>query len=201
MTEVLLDTGLDVLVSPTGQMALVQKAVDVAQGGTVTGRVTDGKSGKAIPTVSVSLEGTRWRATTDENGAYKVAEVKPGSYTLTASRIGYIRQSQSVMVASGQETRADVRLEVSASPLDAVVVTGTMVPTEVKALPTPVSVINAEDIQQQNLQRVDQVFRGQVPGAIAWEQAPGQDWISIINVRGASTLASAPILKTFIDGV
>src|SRR5437773_1386676 len=200
LTELLIDTQVDVLFSRDGRAVLVRRAEDF-QGGVVSGKVTDGKTSKAIPTASVFLEGTRWRATTDESGAYKLTDVAPGSYTLTASRIGYVRRSQSVMVSAGQETTVDVRLQVSASPLDAVVVTGTMVPTEMKALPTPISVITAEDIQQQNLQRVDQVFRGQVPGAIAWEQAPGQDWLSIINVRGASTLASAPMLKTFIDGV
>ena len=46
----------------------------------------------------------------------------------------------------------------------AVVVTGTVVPTEAKALPTPISVVTAEDFDRQNLQRVDQVFRGDVPG-------------------------------------
>ncbi len=104
-------------------------------------------------------------------------------------------------VASGQETTVDVRLEVSASPLDAVVVTGTVVPTEVKALPTPISIVTAEDIQRQNLQRVDQVFRGQVPGAVAWDQGPGLDFYSSVNVRGASNITATPSIKTFIDGV
>ena len=200
LTELLIDAQVDVLFSRDGRAVLVRRAEDL-QGGAVSGKVTDAKTGKAIPNVSVYLEGTRWRTTTGEDGAYRLVDVTAGAYTLTVSRIGYTRQTQSVTVSAGQGTTVEVRLELSASPLDAVVVTGTMVPTEVKALPTPVSVINAEDIQQQNLQRVDQVFRGQVPGAIAWEQAPGQDWLSTINIRGASALASTPILKTFIDGV
>ena len=35
LTEILLDTGVDVLVAPTGQMALVRKGVDITQGATV----------------------------------------------------------------------------------------------------------------------------------------------------------------------
>src|SRR5207244_5051475 len=80
-------------------------------------------------------------------------------------------------------------------------VTGTVVPTERKAIPTPISVVTSEDIERLNLQRVDQVFRGTVPGAIAWEQGPGNDYYSSVAVRGASALSIVPSVKTFIDGV
>src|SRR5439155_15395202 len=138
--------------SPNGRATLVRRP-DRTQGGTVAGRVTDAKSGQAIPGASVVLAGTRWRATTDEKGAYRLAEVSPRTYTLTASRIGYTRHSQSVTVAAGTEATVDVRLELSASPLDAVVVTGTMVPTEVKALPTPITVLTSDDIERDNVRR------------------------------------------------
>ncbi len=199
LTELLIDTQVDVLFSRDGRAVLVRR-VEEFQGGTVSGRVTDAKTGKAIPNASVFLEGTRWHTTTGEDGAYRLVDVTAGTYTLTASRIGYARRTQSVTVAAGQEATVEVRLDVSASPLDAVVVTGTMVPTAVKALPTPISVITAEDIQRQNLQRVDQVFRGEVPGAVAWDQGP-TDHFSNITVRGASTLALQPSVKTLIDGI
>jgi len=199
--RVLGGTGLEVLVQAGDYLVLVKAPSDPAQGGTVTGRVTDAKSGQPIVGASVVLDGTRWHATTSENGAYRLAEVKPGTYTLTASRIGYAKQSQSVTVVAGQEATVDVHVELSASPLDAVVVTGTLVPTEVKALPTPISVVTAQDIQQQNIQRLDQIFRGQLPGAVAWDTGPFENNSTIAAVRGASSLASTPTIKTFIDGV
>src|SRR6266567_8170151 len=111
LIELLLDAGVDVLLARDGQLVLVKSV----QGGTVAGRVTDAKTGKAVPNVSVYLEGTRWRTTTGENGVYRLVEVTAGTYTLTASRIGYARQSQSVRVASGQEVTADVALQGAAS--------------------------------------------------------------------------------------
>src|SRR5439155_16698739 len=110
LTDVLFDTDVDVVFSPNGRATLVRRP-DRTQGGTAAGRVTDAKSGQAIPGASVVLAGTRWRATTDEKGAYRLAEVAPGTYTLTASRIGYTRHSQSVTVAAGTEATVDVRLE------------------------------------------------------------------------------------------
>jgi outer membrane receptor protein involved in Fe transport len=199
LTDVLFDTDVDVVFSPNGRATLVRRP-DRTQGGAVAGRVTDSKSGQPIVGASIVLAGTRWHRTTDDNGAYKLAEVTPGTYTLTASRIGYTRQSQSVTVAPAQEATVDLRLEVSASPLDAVVVTGTLVPTEVKALPTPVTVLTSDDIEGGNVRRVDQLFRGQVAGAVAWDEGPGAV-ISVINMRGNSSLTVAPSIKTYIDGV
>ncbi len=204
LREVLRGTDVDVAVTLAGQIVLVRRAApdpDSTQGGTVTGRVTDAKSGKAIPNVSVLLEGTRWRATTREDGAYRLVDVAAGTYTLTASRIGYAKQSQSVTVAAGQEAKVDVALKLAATELEDIVVTGTVTPTERKAIPTPISVITGDQIEQRGYQRVDQIFRGDIPGAIAWDQGT-QNYYSTIYIRGANSLTgSYGSVKTYIDGV
>jgi len=156
LTELLIDAQVDVLFSRDGRAVLVRRAD--FQGGTVSGKVTDARSRQAIAGASVTLVGTRWRTTTDENGQYRLTAVAIGTYTLTASRIGYAKQSQSVTVAGEQEATVDLALEAAATDLEQVIVTGTVVPTARKAIPTPISVVTGEDIQQQNLQRVDQVF-------------------------------------------
>src|SRR6266700_992970 len=109
LTEVLLDAGVDVLISPGGSVVLVKRGV--VQTGNVAGRVTDGKTGQPIVGASVALAGTRWRATTGNDGRYRLEDVTTGTYTLTASRIGYAKQSQSVTVVAGQEATVEVRLE------------------------------------------------------------------------------------------
>ncbi len=203
LTEVLLGTGLDVLVSPDGQLALIRKPLErkaPVQSGAVTGRVTDVKTQTALAGATVVVQGTSHSATTGNDGRYRIAGVAPGTYTVRARYIGYAPGLASVTVNADQEATADFTLEKSAQRLDEVVTTGTVVPTEVKALPTPISVITADDIQRQNLQRVDQVFRGMVPGATAWDEGP-RDYFTTINVRGTSTLIDNPGIKTFIDGV
>jgi outer membrane receptor protein involved in Fe transport len=84
--------------------------------------------------------------------------------------------------------------------LEEVVVTGTVIPTEVKAIPTPISVVTADEIRSQNIERVDQLFRGQVPGTTSWDQ-PSKDFYSVVSVRGANSLFLANTVKTFIDGI
>ncbi len=201
LTDVLTDADVDVVFSRNGRAALVPRAkAGVLDSGSVRGRVTDAKTGQAIAGAGVVLVGTRWHATTDESGQYRIHDVAAGTYTLTASRIGYVKQNQSVTVAAGQEVTADAALQAVATELEQLVVTGTVVPTERKALPTPISVITADDIAQQNLQRVDEVFRGDVPGAIAWDQGPFNNF-STVAVRGATELIGTSGIKTFIDGV
>src|SRR5205823_11916074 len=52
LIELLLDAGVDVLLARDGQLVLVKSE---QEGGTVAGRVTDAKTGKPIPTVTVYL--------------------------------------------------------------------------------------------------------------------------------------------------
>src|SRR5260370_24774708 len=75
LTELLLDTGLDVMVSPAGQMALVRKGWDLGQGATVAGRVTDARTGQGIPTVLVTITGTRLAAMTGDSVEYRITGV------------------------------------------------------------------------------------------------------------------------------
>ncbi len=163
--------------------------------------MTDAKTQTALAGATVVVQGTSRSATTGTDGRYRIADVAQGTYTVRARYIGYAPRSASVTVSADQEATADFGLEKSAQRLDEVVTTGTVVPTEVKALPTPISVITGDDIEQKGYQRVEQIFRGDVPGAIAWEQGPGADYISTVSVRGASRLNDVPSIKTFIDGV
>ncbi len=55
--------------------------------------------------------------------------------------------------------------------------------TEVKAPPTHLSVVTAEDIQRQPPKRVDQLFRGQVPGTIVPGTRAPFDNLSPVVVR------------------
>ncbi len=204
LTEVLLNSGLDVAVARGGQLVLVASGAATTQtqdAGAVVGRVTDKKTGSVLAGATVVVDGTSQSATTGNDGRYRIADVASGTYTLRARYIGYAPGVASVAVSAGQEATADLALEKSAQRLDEVVTTGTVVPTEVKALPTPISVVTADDIEQQHLQRVDQIFRGQVPGAVAFDQGPGNDYYSYVSVRGASSLSGLPAIKTFVDGV
>jgi outer membrane receptor protein involved in Fe transport len=204
LTAVLFDTGLDVVISSNGEMALMKKAPisPLARGpsGSVSGRVTDARTGAVLVGATVVADGVRQIATTDADGHYRIADVAPGTYTVRVRYIGYAPESVSVAVTAEREATADFALEKSVQRLDEVVTTGTVVPTEVKALPTPISVVTGSEIEAKGYRRVDQIFRGDVPGSVAWDVgAPATH--SEIMVRGASSLAGGMTIKTLVDGV
>src|SRR5690606_23215906 len=69
-----------------------------------------------------------------------------------------------VEVNEGEAVTVDFLLEPSASVLDEVVVTGTVIATERKALTTPITVITGEEIEERGITRIEQFLRGEVPG-------------------------------------
>jgi len=68
--------------------------------GSIAGTVIDAADGVPLAGASVS-DGVR-TASTDANGWYTIADVPPGSYTVTASASGYASLSQIISVAAGQ---------------------------------------------------------------------------------------------------
>jgi outer membrane receptor protein involved in Fe transport len=200
LTQVLHGANVDVELTPDGLASVVAHHA-VEDGGTITGRVTDSKTGQGIAHATLLVEGIARGGTTNDSGAYRIADVAPGTYALGVRFLGYVEARRTVTVVAGQSLVVDVALVQSVNQLDQVVVAGTVVPTEVKAVPTPVSVITATDIDLQRPQTVVQLFREAVPSAVAWDfpAAPDQ---TTMSVRGGSTLnIGSGSLKVYLDGV
>jgi outer membrane receptor protein involved in Fe transport len=206
LTEVLMDADVDVVAMASGQLTLRKRQVQ--QVGVIVGRVTDARTELALVGATVMVEGARRGAATDDDGRYRIEEVPAGRHTLRVRYIGYTPGTASVTVEPERETTVDFALQRSAQQLDEVVTTGTLIPTEVKALPTPITIITAEDIERLHPRRIDELFRLTVPGAVVWEpSADGKNPGSIsMAMRGASSLqlsvdqgSSNP--KIYLDGI
>ena len=57
--------------------------------GKIAGRITDKETGEPLPGVNVVIGGTSLGAATDTDGRYYILLVAPGTYSLTASILGY----------------------------------------------------------------------------------------------------------------
>ncbi len=170
------------------------------QEGSLSGRVTDAETGLPIAAVTVRLEEADLETTTSSEGEYRFARVAAGEYTLSVRRVGYERAARAIVVVDGEERHADVVMSRTPTVLDQVVTTGTVIPTEVKALPTPISVITAEQIEQQHAFTMMGILRQAVPTAVAHD-APSIPANTNISVRGASSLTGTGDMKIFIDGI
>jgi iron complex outermembrane receptor protein len=200
---ILVGTGVDVVLTPTGHVWLTQSKPGTAhvQEGTIVGRVTDKQTGDPIMGATVTLEPTRRTTTTANDGHYRFLNLAAGNYTVRTRSIGYAPLVASVGVSAGEEVTVDFALDRSAQLLEQVVVTGTVIPTEVKGVPTPVSVISADDIALQRPNTVQELFRQAVPGSVSWD-VPATPYSTAFSVRGASTFTGGTAqMKVFVDGI
>jgi outer membrane receptor protein involved in Fe transport len=206
LTELLLDTGVDVAVTSAGQLLLIptrpslSTPARVLDSAVVEGRVTDQATGSPIVGAVVTIDGLSQRAFTTNLGRFRLTGVPAGNYTVRVRFIGYTPVERSIVVASdGPPVGVDLVLARSVPQMAQLVVTGTVIPTEQRALPTPITVVSGDDIRAQQLTRVDQLFRGTIPGSVAWDLG-AMNYFSSINTRGATSFGDNTI-KTYIDGV
>lgn len=206
LSEILAGVPLDVSLTAGGELALVPRARPPAEDsppdtGTVAGRVTDSETGSPLAGATLTIDGTRWSATTDADGQYRIGGVLAGRQVVRARYIGYTPAKVSVTVRAGEESTADFAMVKLPQRLDQLVVTGTVMPTEVKAVPTPVSVITEDEIALQRPQTTQEVFRKAVPGAVTWVSGD-VPYNTQFSVRGGSSLSpSAPSMKVLVDGI
>jgi len=214
LSDMLRGTNLRAVPAP-GDMISIEANVDPsahANGG-VAGTVTDAKTHQPLARVAVTVDNATKGVMTDEKGHYDLRSIAAGEHRITVKMLGYARQTKAVTVVDGSSIGADFQLSENASMLDQVVVTGTVVPTELKAVPNAITVITAKDIEQRGVTHIDQLFRGDVPGLFARNSGSSGGIDSVVMFsRGASKLPSSAALdpygtaasnsiKTYVDGV
>jgi outer membrane receptor protein involved in Fe transport len=206
LTEMLFRSGLDVVVDQDGTLALVpcrHKAVkaEAQDTGAIVGRVTDKGTGAALVGATVDVEGSGLTATTDEDGEYTIREVPGGRHIVHAKYIGYTAASASVSIVAAEQVRVDLELARSVQHLNELVaVTPGGVRAEIRAVPSPVTVISEEDLTAQRPQSVNDVFRRLVPSAVGFD-LPAQPATTVLSLRGANSLAGTGAVKVFVDGI
>ena len=76
----------------------------------ISGSVVSNLTGQPISGATVSLGPGGLTATTNGNGAFSFANLKPGSYTMTTTAALYATDTRTVTVAAGQTATVTVRL-------------------------------------------------------------------------------------------
>ena len=201
LSDVLLDTGLDVVMRPDGSAALVRRPrVKPAVEGTITGKVTEARGGVAIAAVTVFVEGTNLGTTTRDDGTYTIAAVPAGTRMIVARRVGYTPGRRSVTVVDGQQTTVDFPLEAVAASLDAVVTTATGQQRRVELGNTVATVDVAVRGETAPVKSIGDLLNAQATGVTV---TPGTQTgaASRVRIRGQSstTLSNDPIY--IIDGI
>ncbi len=163
------------------------------QKGGIAGKVYDNVNNQPLPFVNIIIKGTTTGATTDIDGAYEFKNLKPGSYSLVATFVGYkTKEVYEIEVNAIKPTIVDITMEQTVENLSEV---------EVKASPfvkkeeSPVSMrtISANELSRypggnRDISKVIQAFPG-VAATVAYRND--------IIVRGGSPNEN----RFYIDGI
>ncbi len=177
-----------------------EKFIPVEEKGSLRGKVTDFSTKEPLYGANILIKGTGAGTATDENGNYELLNLAPGNYTLVARYIGYVTKTEVVNVSANKTTELNIALKSSTVGMNEIVVTGYMTETELRKVETPITVVNAKDLERVPVQSLADIFKGFVPGATVQNNGALFNWISPVYVRGASSLGTNQT-KLYIDGV
>lgn len=117
-----------------------------AQGGSITGVVTDVSTGEPLIGATVLLKGTQKGGVTNIDGQYSIKNVSDGNYTVTVSFVGFVTLEKEVTVINGQGV-LDFALEAGITFGSEVVISGTRRPEKITETPATIEVISKKDLE------------------------------------------------------
>lgn len=167
----------------------------LAQSGKIAGRVTDKTSGEGIPFVNVIIIGTTQGAATDVDGYYSILNVRPGTYSLKATAIGYNGTTISnVHVSIDLTSKIDMSIsETSVTTKEVIVVAEK--PLVTKDLTSSTSIVGADEIASLPVTEFSQVLNlkagfvgGTVRGGRSGEVVYAIDGVPVTDVYDGSTV-------------
>lgn len=165
-----------------------------AQQKVITGKITDGETGEALPGVNISVEGTTQGTVTDVDGNYSIS-AEP-AMKLVFSSIGYVSETIEV----GNQTVIDVKLVPDIESLDEVVVIGygTMKKSD---LTGAVSSLKEEDIQSIKSSNAVEALQGKIAG-VDMTRSDGRAGSGYnILIRGARSFSAGNDPIYIVDGI
>jgi TonB-linked SusC/RagA family outer membrane protein len=164
-----------------------------AQAQSVSGTVKDAETSEPLPGASIQIKGTSRGATADLNGEFKLS-ANSGD-VLVFSFIGYADKE----ISYNGQTNITVSLDLDISQLSEVVVVGYGTSTK-KELTGATAKVNAQEIEERNVPRVDQALQGAVAGVNISTNSGAPGGSANINIRGISTNGdSGPLV--IVDGI
>lgn len=169
-----------------------------AQTRSITGKVID-ETNQTLPGATVLVSGTTIAAAADVNGNYRLAGLAPGTYTLTASFIGYVSQPKTVTVGA-EDLTVNFNMQPTSRSLNEIVVIGYGTVRK-KDLTGAVTTVSSKDFQTGNITSPEQLIAGKVAGVAITSNggAPGAG--STIRIRGGASLNASNDPLIVIDGV
>ncbi len=166
----------------------------LAQGHTVSGKVTDDK-GNELPGVSVIVKGTAQGTTSDVKGDFNISTL-PENATLVFTYIGM----KSKEIPVGAQSIINVSLSEDALGMEEVVVIGYGA-VKKSDMTGAVSSISMDDLELLPTPRIDQMLQGRAAGVQITQTNGSPGAGTVIRVRGGNSIEGNNEPLWVIDGI
>jgi TonB-dependent receptor len=181
---------LDYRRTQSGQLVLVPEPSE-PQYGRLRGTVLSDDADEPLPGVNLRLaqaDQTVYGTSTDRDGAYAFNRIAAGTYTLTASYIGYETIQQDVTIRANETVTLDLTMSVQPIVGEEVVVLGYRAQTQAKALNQQKNAVNVQNVIASD--RIGRFPDATVPSSL--QRVPGiniqrdQGEARYVQIRGGS---------------
>ncbi|MCB0551884.1 MAG: TonB-dependent receptor [Phaeodactylibacter sp.] len=147
----------------------------------LSGQVSD-KDGQPLVGANVLILETKQGSATNETGAYRIAGLQPGSYTLEVTYIGFEAAWRKVVIQAGQsQQELGIRLEPHAVQVDELIVRATRAGEKA---PMTYTNLDAETIEKSNLGQDVPFLLRWTPSAVVTSDAGTGIGYTGIRIRG-----------------
>ncbi|MEI6059518.1 MAG: SusC/RagA family TonB-linked outer membrane protein [Bacteroidota bacterium] len=163
---------------------------------TITGKVTDAKTGSTMPGVNVVVKGTTDGTVTNLDGAYSL-KLPANAQMLVFSFVGYVSQE----VAIGNLSTLNVTLAISAEVIEGVVVTALGIKRDKKALGYSLQEIKGEGITETRDPNVVNALNGKIAGLQVRQASTGASGSSRMIIRGNNSIGADNQPLVVVDGI
>ena len=138
----------------------------------VEGKLRD-EEGNVVAWATVKLWPTQRITASDQKGVFSFKEVANGDYELRISAVGFKTLNRPFTVNNAAVKLTDLKISISTSLLDQVVVTASRLEQTLGDVPIPISIIGREQIARSSNLRLDEVLREQTGLNISSDHGTG----------------------------
>ncbi len=170
-------------------------------GGVVTGRVIDAGTHVPLDQVSIRVEGPGLGATSTSDGQYTIRNITPGTYHVTARRVGYTALTHAATIGVDAVVTVDFALGATPTKLNEVVTTAVGDQRRYEVGNT-IATINADSIAPTApITSLTDLMSARAPGVVVEETGGLTGSGEAIRIRGQSSLVLQGDPIVIVDGV
>lgn len=166
---------------------------------TVSGVVSD-ENGIPLPGLSVVIEGTMTGTSTDIDGKYSLEDLKPGTYKLVFSYLGYEKNVQEITLAAGESKQLVFKMQPSAEALEEFVVVGYGVQRK-RDVTGSISKVDGGELLKLPVPSFEAALQGQASGVMVTQGSGLAGSSSLVRIRGIASISAGGDPLYVVDGI